>query len=782
MFLKQTFLSIFLSLGIIAGIFAQQKFTISGTVKDAKNGELVIGASIFNQNKITEGAVSNDYGFYSLTLPQGKYTITVSFLSYNIQTFEIDLNRNQTLNIALSDKIAVLNEVVIKARKDNHNITSTQMSVNRLDIKDVSKIPVLFGERDILKTIQLLPGIKSAGEGQTGFFVRGGAADQNLILLDEATVYNASHLLGFFSVFNSDAIKDVTIYKGGFPAQFGGRLSSVLDIKMNDGNNQKFSATGGIGLIASRLTLEAPIQKGKSSFIISGRRTYADLFLKLSSDSNLRSTFLYFYDLNLKANFQINDKNHIFLSGYFGRDNFGVLKAGTAWGNETGTLRWNHIFSNKFFSNTSLIFSDYNFNAQIKFDSVITNTDIIGANYNSLVRDWNLKQDFTYFSENNTLKFGFQSIHHSFSPGSVTKIDTFNVVAKSGLEKRYAFENALYVSDELPISSKLKAVVGARLSVFSLIGPGTFYKYNQNSRILDSTTYNAGQIFKTYGGLEPRLGLNYSIDSSTSLKANYTRTYQYVQLLSNTTTASPTDLWVPASLNVKPQIADQIALGFYKNFSDNKFEASVEVYYKTMQNQIDYKDFAQIEFNKYVENELVFGRGWSYGIEFFLKKKYGKFTGWAGYTWARTMRQFDAINNGNPFPARQDRTHDISLVGIYDISKKWSISATWVYSTGNAVTYPSGKYYIRGQLVDYYTERNGYRVPDYHRMDVGFNYQAKKTAKMESAWSFSVYNVYNRKNPYSITFEQNKDNANQIDAIRTTVFPFIPSFTWNFKF
>ncbi len=775
-FLKITTTTFFLT---ILQLGFAQKFTLSGTIKDAKNGELIIGAAVIDKSNPSVGAISNDYGFYSLTLPKGTYQIAVALIGYQMQVFSINLDKDQSLNVSLSDQSAQLQEVVIKAEKENKNITSTEMSTVKLDVKEISKIPVLFGEKDILKTIQLLPGIKTAGEGNSGFYVRGGGIDQNLILLDEATVYNASHLLGFFSVFNSDAIKDVNIIKGGMPAQYGGRLSSVLDIKMNDGNNQKYSATGGIGLIASRLTVEGPIQKDKSSFIVSGRRTYADLFLKLSSDEDTRNTSLYFYDLNLKANYQIDDKNRLYLSGYFGRDNFGFSdNFGFNWGNATGTLRWNHVFSSKLFSNTSLIYSDYDY--QIKIASGDTDFKIA-----SRVKDWNLKQDFSYYLGNQTIKFGFNSIYHTLTPGNITNESDGTATggpASTNIETRYAWENGVYVSDEFALTNKLKTNIGLRVSTFSALGAGTFYRYNTEGVAVDSSIYNSGEFVKTYVGFEPRLALNYTLNPANSVKLSYARTNQYLQLLSNSNASTPTDLWIPASNNVKPQIADQIALGYFRNFDENKYEFSVETYYKTMQNQIDYKNGAELRANKNVEADLVFGKGWSYGIELFFKKKFGKLNGWVGYTWSKTMRQFDAINNGEAFSARQDRTHDVSLVAMYELSKKWNVSATWVYYTGDAVTFPSGKYVVDNQTVSYYTGRNGYRMPDYHRLDLGINYIHKKTEKFESSWNFSIYNAYNRKNAYTIDFRQVETNPNQTEAVRTALFGIIPSATWNFKF
>ncbi len=758
-----------------AVFFAQERFTVSGIVKDARNGELMIGASILVKDQPSLGTVSNDYGFFSLTLPSGRYVITISSLGYQSQDQSVVLDKNRTLSAALTEASTSIQEVVVQGEKANRNIVGTETSVNRLEVKDLKNIPVLFGEKDILKTIQLLPGVKSAGEGNAGFYVRGGGIDQNLILLDEATVYNASHLLGFFSVFNSDAIKEVNLIKGGMPAQYGGRLSSVLDIKMNDGNNQNYTATGGLGLISSRLTVEGPIEKDKSSFVVSGRRTYADLFLKLSKDSAINKNTLYFYDLNAKANYTLNDKNRFYLSGYFGRD---VLGFGTAfgidWGNTTATLRWNHVFNNQFFSNTSLIYNDYKYNINISQTG-------IALNIHSAIRDYNLKEDMEYYLHNQTLRFGVNSVYHNFVPGTVSRV-TDSITKDTSLLRKYGWENAVYFSDEFSISKRLKANIGLRYSIFSLLGGGEFYTYNKDGSVLDSAFYGAGNIVKTYSGFEPRLALNYVIDAADAVKFSYARTRQYIFLLSNTTSTSPTDLWVPVSNNIKPQQADQYDIGYYKNLKDNIYEASVEIYYKTLDNQIDYRNGAQLRFNQNVESELIYGSGKSYGVEFFVKKRKGRLNGWVGYTLSRTERQFDEVNGGKPFPARQDETHDLSIVGIYDLSKKWNFSATFVYNTGNAVTFPSGRYLIDNHAVGYYTERNGYRLPPYHRLDIGFNYTAMKTAKRESTWNFSVYNAYNHKNAYTITFRPNPDNPIQTQAVETSLFGIIPSVTWNFKF
>lgn len=760
-------------LSLTFNVFSQNKYTISGYVKVGKTGEELIGASIVVKELSGIGAHTNSYGFFSLTIPEGNYTITAQFIGYDPINTQVNLTKNQKLNFTLSEKNTELKEVIVSDLKKNDNITKPLMGVEKVNIKEIQNIPVLLGERDVLKTIQLLPGIKSAGEGNSGFYVRGGGADQNLILLDEALVYNASHLMGFFSVFNSDAIKDVTIYKGEMPAQYGGRLSSTLDIKMNDGNNKKFGVSGGIGLIASRLNVEGPLIKDKSSFFISARRTYADMFLKLSKDSTLKNTSLYFYDLNAKVNYRINDKNRIFLSGYFGRDNFNFgTTFGFNWGNATGTLRWNHVFNDKLFTNTSFIFTNYNY--VINIGSGITQ-----LNVTSKIVDYNLKRDFEYFhNARSKIKFGFNTTYHTITPGSITQGDT----AVSELDKKHAWENAAYISHEFSISDKINIEYGLRFVSFSLLGSGNFYSYNSYGEIADSVHYNSGQFVKTYYNPEPRFSASYIINKKTSVKAAFARNTQNLHLLSNSTSMTPTDLWIPSSNNVQPEISNQVSFGYFRNFDENNYEFSAEVYYKNLENQIDYKNGTQLRANNFVEADLLYGSGRAYGIELFLKKKYGKFNGWIGYSLSRTERTFAAIDKGNYFPAKQDRTHDISVVGMYEFSKKWTFSATWVYYTGNAVTFPSGKYIINGQVVNYYTEKNGYRMPAYHRLDVGATWQRKKTEKFESSWTFSIYNVYARENAYSISFKQDPNDPSKTQAEQLSLFRIIPSFTYNFKF
>jgi hypothetical protein len=750
----------------------RKKYTISGHVKDSKTGEAMIGATIMLEELPQIGTASNAYGFYSLTVSEGTYTIITRYMGYTPFSQQVVMKQNVKLNIELLEKGVEQKAVVVTGEKKDENIKEIQMGMEKLDVKSIQDIPVLFGEKDVIKTVQLLPGVKSGGDGNTGFYVRGGAADQNLILLDEANVYSASHFLGFFSVFNSDAIKDVTLFKGEMPSEYGGRLSSVLDIKMKDGNAKDFGVNGGIGLIASRLSVEGPIVSDKGSFSISGRRTYLDLFLKLSSDSSVNRVRLYFYDLNAKANYQLGENDRIYLSGYFGKDVLGFGNTfGIDWGNTTATFRWNHLFNEKMFSNTSLIYSTYDY-------TVIANINGNNLNLISKIKDEGVKQDFQYFFDSeNGVKFGLNSIYHAIVPGTATFADSAQTSTLE-LTNKYSWENAFYISHDYKLSPIISVQYGVRFSFFSVLGPGVFYTYDSKGDRVDSLAYGSGKFIKTYFNLEPRIALNYILDDESSLKASYGRTTQNLHLLSTSTTSNPTDMWIPNSNNVQPEIADQVSLGYFRNFEDNSYEFSAETYYKLLRNQIDYKDGAQIGVNENVESQLLFGSGRAYGLELFLKKKYGRLNGWIGYTLSRTELKFAEINNGNYYPAHQDRTHDISVVGIYQLSDKWTFSATWVYYTGNAVTFPSGKYRIlEYNEVNYFTERNGYRMPAYHRLDLGATWQGER-----SSWTFSLYNAYGRENAYSIRFQKDPNDPAKTQAVQTALFKFVPSITYNFRF
>lgn len=754
-----------------------QKFTISGTLKDATNGEDLYGGMIKVKELTNVGAISNAYGFFSLTLEKGTYTLIFRSTGFESKETVVELNKDIELKVELDIPKDVQNieEVEVKAQKENENITGSGMDVTRLDPKDIETIPVLFGEKDIMKTLQLTPGVKGAGEGNAGFFVRGGGADQNLILLDEANVYNASHLLGFFSVFNSDAIKDVSLYKSGIPAEYGGRASSVMDVKMRDGNKKKFGMSGGIGLISSRLTVEAPIVKDKGSFIVSGRRSYADLFLKLSKDTSINQTQLFFYDLNAKANYRLGDKDRIFLSGYFGRDVLGINDAfGFNWGNATGTIRWNHLFSNKLFSNTSIAYSDfdYGFNVGSGED---------GFGISSSINDINFKQDFDYFlNSNNKMKFGVNAIYHTFKPGELSGGNSsFNPIV---LDTRYGLEAAAYIQNDMKIGSRWSLMYGLRYSAFNLMGDGTAYEFDGNGVLTNSTEYSRGESIALHHGLEPRFSMSYILSENNSIKLGYNRNLQYLHRVTNSTTSSPTDIWVPSSNNVLPQLADQIAIGYYQNFNKNMFSFTGEVYYKALQNQIDYRTGASNFLNELIEGEFVYGKGRSYGLELQLQKKKGKFTGWLSYTLSRALRTFDAIDNGREFSARQDRIHDISLVTMFNLTERVALSAAWIYYTGDAVTFPSGKYELNGTVIPYYTERNGYRMPDYHRLDLGATFYFKEREKFEHNLNVSIYNAYNRENAYTITFQEAENDPTQTEAVQTTLFKIIPSITYNFNF
>ena len=763
-----------LILFLLVSMSFAQEYTISGTMKDSTNGEDLFGGSVIVKGLSNVGATANSYGFYSLTLEQGSYTLMYRSSGFETKEVAIKLTKNMSLDIELSlpKDLQELEGVEVTGVKGNDNITSSGMNVTKFSPKDIETIPVIFGEKDIMKTLQLTPGVKTAGEGNSGFFVRGGGADQNLVLLDEAVVYNASHLLGFFSVFNSDAVKDVALYKSGIPAEYGGRASSVMDVKMKDGNSKNFGVSGGLGLISSRLAIEGPIVKNKGSFILSGRRSYLDLFLKLSKDDNIKNTSLYFYDLNAKANYKISKKDRIFLSGYFGRDNFGFGDVfGFDWGNATGTVRYNRIMSDKLFSNTSVIFSNYDYRFTIG-----TGDDSFGVN--SSIQDWNVKQDFSLFANNNnTIKFGFNGMHHTFKPGALTGgNESFNELI---LDSRYGVEIGAYVQNEQKIGPRINVMYGLRYSGFDLVG-GKSYEFDKNGDATSETDHDRWEKIEYHQGLEPRFSLSYVITENNSIKLGYNRNFQYLHQLSNSTTSSPTDVWVPSSNNIKPQIGDQIAIGYYQNLKKNKFRISTEIYYKALQNQIDYRNGANLLLNNQVEGELVYGDGKAYGLELLLEKKKGKLTGWISYTLSRSLRQFDDINEGNVFSARQDRIHDVAVVLMYKITKNLALAGTFIYYTGDAVTFPSGKYEIGGNVIPLYTERNGYRMPDYHRADLGLTWYLKDKNRFEHNLNFSIYNLYARQNAYTIAFEENAETG-ETQAIQTALFKMVPSITYNFK-
>lgn len=753
----------------------QEKYTISGTIKSGSTGETLIAATVRVANT-RYATQSNEYGFFSLTIPRGSYTLNVNAVGSKGYKTTVDLQKNISLNVALEDDLNELETVTITTNANKRPIDNPQMGMERLSIAETKNVPVLLGERDVIKTLQLLPGVKTSGEGSGGFFVRGGSADQNMILLDEAPVYNASHLLGFFSTFNSDAIKNVTLYKSGMPAQYGGGLSSVLDVKMNDGNNQKYGVSGGVGLIAARINVEGPIQKEKSSFLISARRTYADMFLKLSNDSNARDAKLYFYDINLKANYILGEKDRLFVSGYFGKDVLGSANlVGINWGNTASTLRWNHVFSNKLFSNTSIIFSNYNYKIQ-------TNDDESSLSLFSQIRDWNFKEDLQWYAnEKNTISFGLNSIYHTIKPGEVQATGNSGLISQN-LQNRYSLENAIYASNTWKATNALSFTYGLRVSAFSILGKGDYYTLDQAGNVTGTTSYKKGEVVKTYVNFEPRIAAALQLNESTSLKASYVRNAQNLHLISNSNAASPTDRWVASTNIIKPELSDQVSLGYYKNLGNDNYEVTVETYYKTLKNQIDYRNGADIYTNRPIETQLLYGKGRAYGAEFLLKKKNGKLTGWIAYTISKSERQIDGINDNNWYNARQDRTHDVSLVSMYQLSKKWSLSANWVFATGNAVTFPTGKYKMLGHSYFNFSDRNADRMPSYHRLDLGATKLLKQTKKFSSELNISLYNAYGRENAYRITFRDNETDPNRTEAVRTTLFRFVPSISYNFKF
>jgi hypothetical protein len=776
------FLFLFSSLFSIS--LQAQNYTISGIVTDAESGESVTGAIVSVVDMPSIGVASNAYGYYSISLKAGSYKVRVKFLGYEELIEDISIAGNIKRNFAINKKAKNMKTVIISTKKKQNIVEEVQMGKIQVDLKEFDKIPVILGERDVLKTIQLLPGVMPAQEGSSGFIVRGGGTDQNLILLDEAPVYNASHLLGFFSTFNSDALKDLTLYKGNMPAEYGGRLSSVVDVKMKEGNNKSYNFGGGIGLIASRFYAEGPIEKNKSSFFVAGRRTYADMFLFLASDSVAKKSTLFFYDLNLKTNFTLSKKDKIYFSGYFGKDHFGLADVfGIIYGNTTATTRWNRIISDKLFSNTSFIYN--NFNYQVKIN--INNFDLF---VNSILNDYSLKQDYDYYiNAKNKIKFGGQSTWHNVVPGDITSSDT--IVAKNGLTRSNGFENAVYIQNEYSLSDKIKLNYGMRFSLFTIAGESKLYSFDNTGNVLDTTILRSLQMDKSYFNPEPRLSINYSLGESRSIKFAYSRNVQYIHQLSNTNSGSPTDRWVLTSRNIRPGISDQVSVGYFFNFADNKFEVSVEGYYKHLQNQIDYKPGTILRANESVEKDLLYGDGRAYGAEFYIKKRMGKLTGWISYTLSRTERSFDGIDGGQWFPSRYDRTHDLNIVAMYDLSQKVNLAATFVYYTGNATNYPTGKYSISGDIssdptqaglvYSSYAGRNKDRFPNYNRLDIACNWSLAKKKHWEHELSFSVYNILGNHNAYTIDFLYDTKAGNTY-AEKTYLFSQVPSVTYNFKF
>lgn len=768
------FLLIVLLLTLSLAALAQNRYTIKGRINNADNGETLIGVSVGVKERPQQGSFGDESGYYILTLPQGEYNLIFKLIGYNTKQIKIKLNEDKTLNVDLEPEVVSLGEVEISAQRTNENVKNVQSGVDKLEIEMVNKIPVLLGERDILKTIQLLPGVMSAGEGNTGFYVRGGSNDQNLIMLDNATVYNPSHLFGFFSTFNSSAVDNMTIYKGSMPAQYGGRLSSTLDVSMKDGDLKNYHANGGIGLISSNLTFEGPIQKERSSFIVSARRTYADALARVIGVEQVKDSKLYFYDLNAKLSYVLSDRNKLTLTAYLGKDKLGLDKVAMIdWGNTIASLKWNHIFNAKAASATTLSYTDYTYNVSVDLTT--------GLNVSSHIKDFNLNQEFSFYpNEKNAIKAGFTSIYHQVVPGDLSSKDPSQLQI-SPYEHRNSWENAIFASNNMKLHDKLEFSYGLRLSSFSVLGGGDYYEF-ENHAITDTISTKKGQFLKTYWNIEPRLSAAYQLNDVSSIKAAYTRTTQHLHLLSTSNLSSPTDRWIANTNYIKPEIANQVSVGYFRNFSNNMLEFSAELYYKDLRSQIDYKDGADVRAKEIIETELLFGKGRTYGLELFLKKRFGKFNGWVGYTLARSEKKINGINDGKWYVANQDRTHDVSVVGIYDLNKKWTLSATWVFATGNPMTYPSGKYIVDGHAIYYYEGRNSYRAPSFHRLDLGAICTLKKTKKYTSELAFSVYNAYGRKNPYMFGFRQNEDERMVSESYMIYLFSVIPSISWNFKF
>ncbi|MCB9262444.1 MAG: TonB-dependent receptor [Flavobacteriales bacterium] len=775
-----------------SGMAFGQNYTISGKITDSTSGEDLIYSTVLVKGK-QMGTVSNDYGFFSITLQKGSYTLVFEYSGYKSKEILINLNANTTLNVELAPTANMLSIATVDAKSEKRKVENKEISVVDMDIKTIKEIPVIFGEVDVLKTITLLPGIQSAGEGNSGINVRGGSQDQNLILLDEATVYNASHLLGFFSVFNGDAIKDVQVYKGGIPASNGGRLASLIDIKMKDGNNKKYGATGGIGTISSRLTVEGPIKKDTSSFMLAGRRSYADIFLPLANSEAAKQSKLYFYDFNLKTNYRISDKDKLFISGYFGKDVLGFSNLfTTSWGNSTGTLRWNHLLTKKLFSNTSLVYSNFDYGFDFSF------AENAAYGLKQKIEDYYVKQDFSYYANpNRTIRYGVQITRHFFSPGTFypANEETAKNFTELVLEKKHALENALYYDDQIKFNPRFNVRYGLRFSSFSNIG-GTEYTYTKDEvykpvdTLTVATKYGKNEIYNTYWGFEPRLAVSYNLTTRMALKGSYNRTYQYIQQATNTASAFPTDQWFSSNLNIKPQSADQVSAGLFQNFK-NGIETSVEVYYKWMHNQIDYRNEAQLFFNENLDGELLLGKGNAYGTELYINKTKGKVTGFISYTLAKTTRTTEGINNGNPYRANFDLRNNLAIVLNTKIVSRLSATAAFIYTTGKPFTSVEGKYFFEGQWNSIYGKRNSTRIPDYHRLDVGFTWKNKDSKKFKSSWNFSVYNAYNRANAYAVYFRKatQKDAAENATikegddvAVQVTLFKIIPAITWNFEF
>ncbi len=776
-----------------AALSAQEKYTVSGIVKEVKNGETAFGASVFLKGT-SIGSITNEYGFFSITAPKGTYTLIVSYMGFENMTKEITLDQNQKVNFEIKEESTRLDEVVVIAEETERvSLKKPEMSVSKLNIKTVKQMPVVLGEVDIIKSLQMLPGVTKNGEGTGGFHVRGGSVDQNLVLLDEAIIYNTSHMLGFFSVFNADAIKDIKLYKGGIPARFGGRTSSVLDIRQKDGNSKNLAFTGGVGLISSRLAVEGPVFSDKGSFLVAGRSSYINLFLKAANEKDR----LGFYDLNLKTNYRLSESNRLYLSGYFGRDSF---KFGdsfkSSYGNASGNLRWNHIFNDRLFSNLSLIYSKYDYDLEI----LDTEFDWISS-----ISNYNVKYDLKYYANDAfKLDFGISGIYYDFDPGQVKPTSPTSAINPLSLDRKKAFESALYANAEHKITDALTLQYGLRYSGFSRLGGQAMVNYANNQPVVYNSTldiyergteigetpYKEGETIKTYGNLEPRASLAYQLNEVSSIKAGYSRSAQYIHLLSNTSSVTPLDVWTPSGKYIKPQVSDQYAIGYFRNFNNKKYSLEVEGYYKTTSDRIDYIDGSYLIGQNTIETEILSGDARAYGLELLIRKNEGRLTGWIAYTLSKAEQRAlggiaggPGINNGDWYNSSFDRTHDISITGAYALNDKWTFGGNFVFQTGRPVTYPNGQYQYEGQSIAGYSARNSDRLPAYHRLDLSATYKPKgnPNTKWEGEWVFGIYNVYSKKNAASISFAQNEGSGIN-EATRTAIFPMVPSVAYNFKF
>ncbi|MCK0109140.1 TonB-dependent receptor [Flavobacteriaceae bacterium S0825] len=789
-FYKNSLFLILLLLPI--SVISQEKFTLSGVITDESSNETLIGANIIIPSLQT-GTTSNEYGFYSITLDKGIYEFQISYLGFKSIVQTINLDKDQTLSFKLVEDSQSLDEIVIVEDVEKLNIRKPQMSLNSLSINTIKQIPVVLGEVDLIKSITLLPGVTTAGEGASGFNVRGGAADQNLILLDEATIFNSSHLFGLFSVFNPDAIKDIKLYKGGIPAKYGGRVSSVLDIYQKEGNSNEFKMNGGIGLVSSRLLAEGPLKKEKGSFLLGGRSSYAHLFLPLFDIDNIA----YFYDLNTKLSYRLNDRNNIYLSGYFGRDVFNISDSfENAYGNAVINFRWNHLFSDKLFSNLSLIYSDYDYDLKLNF---------VEFDWTSGIRNFNVKYDLKHYISNNfKLQYGLNSIYYKFNPGDIKPTTETSGINPFKLIDKYAFENAIYVDAEHQVTDKLALSYGLRLSSFTRLGQDELNVYqNDNPLIFNpelkiyekaepigTESYKRSDVIKSFANLEPRLALAYQLNEQSSVKMSYNKMSQYLHLLSNTSSPTPLDVWTPSGKYVKPQILHQFALGYFKTINDNTYNLEIETFYKTIKNRIDYIDGADLIANNAIEQVILNGKARAYGLEVLFRKNEGDFQGWIAYTLSKSEQQTKGktpeeigINNGLWYNTPYDKTHDISITASYKLTDKWSFSSNFLFQTGLPATFPNGQYEYNGISIPIYEARNSSRIPTYHRLDVSAKYIPKSNSdkKWQSEWVFGLYNAYNRKNASSISFRENRTTGAN-EALKLSLFGIIPSVSYNFKF